>query len=489
MIKFKIKNVQISIMDMAYFVGSIVALIICLLNPQTTYVYVVILPLFFIVCFVFLLMPSCKKSLTAKIATFCLFLRYSALPAVQSINPVYSFSSYSCTDEKIIGKAVSLMCYELIVLSAFIALYTYTHKKVDTTNLKLNSNDNRFIKQKNRYSAIFLFSIVAIILGILNPKVIKQISFIFIKSNSDGRMGQISASSNSIDMIMRQIFVIGVLSLFVITVVRLKNKYYQRFPKMVIRLSLVGALCCTCMIIAEQRSSQIYCAFASIILLIQLFPKEKNKITKIMIGGAAIVLIMLTIYKTFYAFNYDSYADAIANSSSDMSDLVQTMEIYLLGPITVASAIEFGAIYSGLSLGQLLFDIGRSTIGVSFLVKSQNFVMTSASYNLFVTAGRSASGYLLPITGQGYIFLGFILSPILICICIYFAFRCERLMFSSKSAYVVYFSAYVFIRLSTCMVSSNLNTVLNAVSSIMISAGVIYIMQWFLNKLTSIRSI
>lgn len=489
--KIRVHNFTFSVLDTLYFVGAIISILICGFNQLTCYSSIVFLPMCFLICFMIISGFGRNGSMTVKIALLCAFLRYVVLPVFQSINPVYRFARYECTDTALMDKSIFLMCYELLFISAFFVMYTRTHKALNKNFSNLAESDvnpiDRFPPKNNMYGAIIIFCCFSMAMGVLNRNIFKQISFIVIKSNSGVRVGEISSNSNSIDMILRQIFVIGIFSLFVVFVTSLRRKHYNSRPQMVVNLSLLASLCCISIIIAEQRSSQIYCAFASIVLLVQMFAEYKKRIFKVLIAGAAAVLAMLTVYKTFYAFRYGSYLDAISNSSSNINDLVQTMEIYLLGPLSVSSAIKFGEIFGGISLSQLLYDICRSSIGLSFLVKNQDAVLTSASYNLFVTSGSSTSGFLLPITGQGYLAFGVIFSPVLICCCFYVAFKLEKLMLTSKSAYVVYFSAYVFIRLATCMVSSNLNTVLNAATSILISAGVVYTIQWLLTKMTGAR--
>jgi hypothetical protein len=488
MLRFRIGFLNFNVVDLIYILSSVLVSLYCLFQQQFYCEWLILLPLTFLVCFILFLFYSCKKTLTAKILTFCIFLRYVFLSLLQNMNPVYNFSSYSINDYKILTKAIFVMSYELLVVSVFIFIYTYINKNKINKYFNIRK-EKKFPINKNKYYFIFIFSIFAILLGLVNSRVLKQISFIFIKANTTKRLGQILANSNSIDMIMRQIFLIGVLSLFVIVVVYMQQKYYNKNPRKVLYFAMLGALICISMIIAEQRSSQIYCAFASIILLIQLFPKNKKIIIKIIFSGAIIIVGILTIYKTFYAFRYDSYLDAIMYSDSNFKDFIRTMEIYLLGPITVSSVIKYENIYGGISLMQLFFDIGRSTIGISFLLKTIDYTLTSSSYNLFITSGRSVSGYLLPITGQGYLSFGFILSPLLLCCYLYIAFKLEKQMISNKSAYVVFFASYVFIRLSTCIVSANLSTVMNVTSSIFISAGILYLIQKTLNKILKKKGI
>ncbi|WP_454970514.1 hypothetical protein [Dorea sp.] len=476
MIRFKIGNGTISILDIAYFICSIVVTVVCIICAKGMYSSIWFLPLTFCGCLIFLI-DSGKRSLTVKIATFCMFLRYVVLSLFQSISPTFGFSDFHCTDTENINKAIGLMCYELIFISIYFQFYTsHFSTKVEPFD------DKKFSKNKNTYYAIFLFSIFAIGIGFLVPNALKDISFLVVKSNTGVRLN--ASVSSTMDMMIRQIFIVGILSLFVVTTMYLKNNYSRRHPKLALNITLLFGLACTSMIVSEQRSSQVYCGFATLILLIQVYPKYRKKIMKTVILGAGFVLVMLTIYKTFYAFNFSSYSEAIMQSSRDLTDFVSTLEIYLLGPLTVASVISFGNVMVTHSIFQLLFDLCRSTVGISFLVKSSNLLLTSENYNLYITKGRSLFGYLMPITTEGYLFLGFAMAPILICICFYFAFKIEKIMFRSKSAYVIFFSAYIYIRLATCMVSSNINTVLTSASIMIISAGLVYLIQWIMNQIT-----
>lgn len=484
-------RIVLSIFDILYFVGAVVSVIVCVLKSPECYASFVFLPMCFFVCLLLIVTFEKKRQMTVNVALFCAFLRYVILPLFQSINPVYSFARYNCTNSIVVNKAVLLMCYELFIVSIFFVVYNRINTRGVDCCVDLNMENfkrmNRFPMCDNKQGIIIVFCILSMCICFLHPSFFNQISFIFIKSDTGVRVGQVSSSAGTIDNILRQFFIISIFSLFIVIATSLRNKHYDLRPKMAVNLSLLVSLCCVCVIISEQRSSQVYCAFASIILMVQLFPEYKKKIIKVIIVGMAIVLVMLTIYKTFYAFKYESYWEAISRSSLNLNNLIQTMEIYLLGPITISSAIEFGATCGDVSLLQLLYDICRSSIGLSFLMKGQNAVLTSSSYNMYVTGGRYTSGFLLPITGQGYLTFGFIFSPVLICCCYYLALKLEKIMLNSNSTYVVYFSGYVFIRLATCMVASNLNTVLNSITSIMISAGVVYIIQLIVIKISKSR--
>ncbi len=64
---------------------------------------------------------------------------------------------------------------------------------------------------------------------------------------------------------------------------------------------------------------------------------------------------------------------------------------------------------------------------------------TTIIYNLFVTNGNASNGYLLPITAQGYLYFGWILSPILLCIFLKLSLFLEEKFKTSESAYIIFF--------------------------------------------------
>lgn len=448
----------------------------CAFSAQDLYSMLALLPATYFLCYCFSLYRCSKKSMTGWIINFCGFLRYVFLPITFCKEPVYGFSKYSCTNRNTMDLALWLMAYELVFISAFLEMITHFERKKFTFSFA-EKNTNPLVNVKNnRFWGICIFIVAATVLTILEPSALNQISFFAISSNTGGRLGAISQNASTLTQIARQIFVVGILSLFVVTVSKIKERSTLKNKQRSLLISLLLAGLCTSMVISEQRSSQIYCAFASIILLSRLYPAHKKKIVKfIFIIGVAVVG-MLTLYKTFYAFKYSSYIEAIAHSDSTFWETMsENAEIYLLGPQTVASSLDFSKVCN-VTIKQIVYDLMRPFIGLSFFVKNTGHMLTSERYNLFITR-YAVSGYLLPLTGNAYCFLGFLLSPILIC-CIYtIAVKLEKAMMKSNSEYATFFLAYVYIRMASCMVCSNLATILVASSSVLISAGMVYLFQ------------
>lgn len=451
-------------------------------NNFEGYQLLAILPLIYSIVFTLIFFPLMyiKKSYTVTIFALCCALRYILLPMLQSKYPVYGFSSFSTMDIEVLKHSILLMSYELIVCGIFFMIFFLIKHK-----WHINYKNKRRIYFKDGKGVIISFIIISMIITIIFPHTLDLVSFFILKSGSGTRVG--SVDNSTFDMLLRQIFLIGQFSLYILFINKMKDKYTIKPSKMYLLAALVFTLLNLGIIVGEQRSSQIYFAFASMYLLITCFPKHQKQITKVVFSAAIMMLFLMTVYKEFYAFRYDSYLEALSSNKIDMYKITETAEIYLLGPQSVAASILLGENSNLIRIDRFLFDFARSFIGISFFVKDVDMHTTSNLFNLFVTNGRSLSGYLLPITSQGYIYFGNLFSPILMILILRIALYIEKIFRTSNSIYVVFFSSYFYIRAATCIVSSNLNSVVTAGSLILMSAGIIYLVQWILGNLTKKR--
>lgn len=444
-----------------------VASIICFLSEERDiYKIIAILPITYCIVFCILLFPTAikSKSYTVIIFTVCCALRYVLHPTFLSLYPVYGFSGFANSDLESINKAIYLMLYELIVCSYF--LY-FRAKKMEEPERNIGFPDGTII--------INMFIIVALIVAISVPESRNSVNLFIMKPGTGVRMS--SMGQSTFGSFMTQIFQIGRLALYISIVVLCKNKFNIRHKKRYIMLALVVSIINLGIIIGEARSVQVQFAFASAYLLSQCFPQQKKKIIKSIAITAGLILILMTIYKHFYAFQYDSYLSTVSNIELDNYEITRTAEVYLLGPQTVSSAMKLKNQDLDYGLKRLLFDFARSFMGLNFIVKKFDMQTTTVIYNLFVSNGLQTNGYLLPITAQGYLYFGWILSPVLLCLFLSLSLHLEKTFRSSESAYTIFFAAYVFARSSTCVVASNINSVITNGSMILLSAGSIYLIQ------------
>lgn len=447
--------------------GALIVAVHAFINAPTAYDFLFLLPMAYFVTY-FFGQRFAPKWITYKIVMFTAFLRYVLLPCLISYEPNYRVGSYICTSPDAINSAILYQCYELVFIFVFFCILGAKKKSFSYTVLPLKSS-NFAIKTYLALSAIVL---------ILNPSVFEHVNFFRLDASTGQRVGEEEISTSL--YILRQLLVTSVLLAFV-----LFSTYFCRFYKSsgnrkYIYMNIILAIFCISMIIGEQRSNQVYTAFATIFVMRGIYPDEKKKITTILLGAAFLVLAMLSIYKTFYAFNYDSYYEAVVASNAD-NLLSYQGELYLLGPISVAASFDMMNTLD-YSFVTFIFDFFRSIMGLNFLVKDFDIESSSVMFNKFVSSGQATNGILLPISCHGAMFFSCIFGPALICFFYRIALYLEKLMYKSRYLFVQFFSAYVFIRFSTCLVSSNTNTLLTMGSLVFIFVVPIYLFQKMLER-------
>jgi hypothetical protein len=123
-------------------------------------------------------------------------------------------------------------------------------------------------------------------------------------------------------------------------------------------------------------------------------------------------------------------------------------------------------------------------MGLNFLIKDLRLETTSELFNTFVRGDGAGAGLLMPITAHGYLYFGWILSPIFLCVFLRLSLYLEKIMKSTRSMYILFFVSFVFIRTSTSIVSATTSSIITAVSKAAISAGLVYICQKIVDGIT-----
>lgn len=430
---------------------------------------------------IFVLLPEYFKhrSSTILLLSVCVILKYIVTPFFYCLYPINSFSYYSPHNLKNINYGIILMIYEVIAVSfstCFFAKKDFINNKKVT--IETNQRDE-IIYSKNGVVIVFVFFATAIFL--LFPISRNGLSFLMLKANTGVRVS--SLESSSLSVLLREFVLIGFYSAFAIISVVCAKKYLKSKSKLYILVALLSAILVTSIIVSEARSSQIYCGYACITLLGVLFPESKERIKRILIGVIISIVLVLSIYKTFYAFKYQSYFDALSSTSLSANMITYNLEAYCLGPLHYTAIVDLGFWNDTFSLSRFVFGILRTIMGTNLLVKSIDMNTTSMVFNEFVTGNRMNTGYLLPITGVGYFYFSPILAPVITCLVYRIASKLEYKMKKARSFFSLFFMSYVYIRVATCIVFTNINTILSMSSMILLTAGII----GFVNKYIKIR--
>ena len=210
-----------------------------------------------------------------------------------------------------------------------------------------------------------------------------------------------------------------------------------------------------------------------------MFPSAQKRINRAIIGAAVFVLIMMTVYKHFNAFLYDSYSEAIENASFNEVFSPGMFDAYFYGINTIVKNINFGEI-SQLGIFHSLYDLARCTFGLNFCVP-RNIGLTSELYNLYLYGGEQSHGYLLSSIGYGYIYLGIVLAPLFSCINIICLMFFERKMKTATSVEMTYIWAFVFMRFGFGVLGS-LPPLVSLITRYLFFSGSIYLLAKKINN-------
>lgn len=415
------------------FISIILSTFSCLLCQNQSYSTLFILPVTFLFCLIFLLSGIERRfnSITIGIIGILLWVRLVLIPLLGVFDYNYQIK---CTDNSnTMNMAVLLCVYESIIVS--FVTFLLSKKRVVTTYIcQRELFGNRIV-----YILFIVFAIV--IFGAIGKDM--HLFEFAIKSIGQGERTEEGLSANI--LLVRQIISSGLLFLFFYIVDNFRRKYLKYRNLKYVIYSLFCAVLMVCIIVGERRTSQIYIAFSSCWLLIHLFPKFKSKILGTIVSAAIIVLVMMTVYKHFNAFLYDSYVEAVKHGDMESGFSASMFDAYFYGIGTIKKNIDFGN-YVNLSILGCLYDLARCTFGLNFIVP-RNMGLTSELYNLYLYGGEQTHGYLLSSVGYGYIYFGPILAPIFSCINVLALSFFEKKMKTARSIEMTYIWAFVFMRL------------------------------------------
>lgn len=451
---------------------AIVSFIISLLNINKIvdgYSLLVLMPLIFFLIYIIVLIPIIKtKKIIITVYMYLVrsWIRMVVLPSVMILSGNYYGIPYAIPSNTSIPVAISLIIYELVVSSIFLLIISLRVKKVRIDGTSITMYGNKIV-----YAVfILLAAIVYLTIGRQN----NLIQLFMISADSGVRYGD---ETNTMLVLATRIITVGVAFLFICLAYYFKRNYDKTKNKKYVNYAMIAAIMNIIIIVGERRSAILYSSFVSGYILIKMFPEFKKKILRTVIIAGGSVIILMSVYKFFNAFIYESYIESIRNSTIDLDWLSKTMQIYFGSPQNVAIAIDMKEAFN-IPFSNLFFDFGRSTFGLSFLLKGQG-VLTSAYYNLFIYSSEITVGHVIPSIGYGYLYFGYIFSPIIICINLWLSSRFETLFIKSRSYEAMYVWGYILIRLASVYASTP--PLISGASITIFTHGLLYLVASLIN--------
>lgn len=431
------------LIDLFCLILPIVSFLFCLLKGYTILSF---MPLVFLIIYIIFIRSLYSTSIKITFYILMVFniIRMVIIPFIISVKSDFFIDNVRLGRENI-NSGIYLTIYEFIIVSLIFYFI----------NLKINNNSP--IVDRNKKYTIYgskyiyiLLSIFGILILFLNPEVRNTISFLIIKSTDGSRLDE---NINLNTLILRQFVLISIVLLFIVV-----SNFYYRLYKVNQKLIYILIPLCLGMfnvgiIVGERRSLQIYTLIITIILLLSLFKKHGKFITYSLLVVGLFVLLGMTVYKEFYAFQ-GGYSEAIQNNLEN-GDFQWTdrLQAYFYGIHTVAANIDI-INYVDTNFYQFFYDNIRSVIGSSLLINSDSLLM-SQIYNHVLFGPGVDTGQLFSSIGYGSIFFGVLLSPVVTSINIIACIVFELLFLKSNYIDVKYLLGFIVLRIAFNIYSSS----------------------------------
>lgn len=345
-----------------------------------------------------------------------LFFKYLITPFVMtSANNFSAMANGASTLLRQQQLGTSLMLYEMVCILIAIEIcikvfQKQNNKKIITTKKETCDYPNTVL-------------VIAIIIGIaalfIFPQILQDFNFISVKEDIN------VASRNTLVSILAYFSEFAQIFLFIIVVKYCLYKKNNNRKYSIAALLIVALLNITLMWTAN-RMTIFLGAGTTLTILLYYFP-EKRKIFFISILSLSVfMVILLSSYRLYGTVGGEISSDF--GSYFKFDKLSETLQAYFAGPDSVAGAVGTKDCFGAL-IGFKTF-LNDSFCGVAFVQQLPIFLndrvnSTFFLFNMFAANGYNP-GFIIPMIGQGYIYFGFLFSPIFSILSVVILFLSER---------------------------------------------------------------
>lgn len=418
------------------FIASIILLIYIGLNDNVK--YYTIFPIIAYIIGIFINLSNFIKkenNYVLYILSVLFFIRNIIIPFLSILDG--TVMSYSYDTEYI--KSLYLITYETIVVFISLNIF-YRIIKVKQFKKKEDINSFSFIFK------IILF--IVIICLLLFPALFRNYN-ILIQTDTDVRNEALLVAEeklSSVPSLIRVLMVILMeplrifLSIYIIDI--LYKKYREKQSQKYINISLLIVLL-NAIIMTERKLFSIIFAFCLVLFLLRLYPKSTKKILFICGVGLICVIGFVAFFKLF----------VIKTSLNEDNSLLKSIRAYVNSSDTnIKTAIQMKEIYDMPISDKFSLFVKGDTLASMPLIQyffSENKTTTYLFNETYYTKMQRYD-QILPLIGQSYYYLGFVLAPLASVICIVFSVFYEKKFHLQNNNYKVFL--YIFIFVYLCLI-------------------------------------
>src|SRR5699024_9826267 len=386
------------------------------------------------IVFLFFIAPILfkKTNMFIIIFTAITFTRYVILPASIVYSGWYGGRSMVPPLPLSYDLALKLMIYELIVATIFIY---FLFKRLKNKNIRIN---NTITLPQNK-SIYIIFIIISLVLLGINPSALNSFAFIFPSESLTGLGANSILETLTTYCLMTSKFII-----FLLFISTFYKKFILTNNKIYVMLSFITVLLNIIIIIGDNRSNFIITAIVSFILFYKLFPKH-SKIP------AVLIVIIILIMTSFITTHRNTVT--LTQGEEPAKDFTNTLQVYLGGPYNVAIATETAKQFpESRTMPNLFYDLTRPAIGFNIIMKNfeDQFDFSNYLFNRRIYSSDHAA-QIIPMSGQGYFYFGFVFSPVLLLLFIGFVYFLLQTLYKQTNIELFFFLTIPITRIGFAM--------------------------------------
>lgn len=409
---------------------SLISILSILLSDVQLPNNLIALPLLFM-CLYFLLPMFSRymfNNIGITIVNITMLIRYIISPLLMSIYGVNVDIGMS-TSLGSQTKAINLMLFEMVVI---IVTFCILHKR-------FYSNKTEF-KEITAKPNLFgwAFVLFGFVIVLFNPEVLARYTFIWSASQ---------LKSKDVVESVSLFFLIVQLAQIVVTIGLLNwiYKFYEYNKNIIwLLLSFIVIGISSSFITGTSRFSIILPLVTGLFTVFILYKNYRKLIIILSVGMSLLLIAVSTLLKQNTIVSQAN--TSIAKSSSTFENLNTDLQLYFSGVSNVAHSIDTSYVYAPFQFDAIISELFRSVVFLNSLFGQHASALTS--FNEVFYQRSLVSDQILPMIGQGFLYFGPYLAPVLSLISIILVMILDKKIYKSDSVFKMYAMSYLCIKLS-----------------------------------------
>jgi len=327
------------------------------------------------------------------------FFRFVILSVlVVESNWFYGRSNYSPAP-LFFENAIYIMIYELLIYNIAIYLFhkfffeNIRKKQDDRIEIVKDTNNINFSKNNIIYT---VFVVLTFMLVVVKPNSLNYFSF-FTVNNNFTKLEELDILTSIVVMFLNvaRLIIYFIIIGWIIRNIQPKSYLFSFF--LVVFVTLINSL----IFFGTNRSDFIFNFVVNLLILIYLYKKLGVTINIMFLGLLPIVVSGMSQFRETVT---------ITGGTNKLVDITDNLQVYLGGIYNVAMSLDITS--SNGNVLMMFIDIFKSAIGPNMILKNIELTTSAQLFNYRIYLSDHIA-QIIPMIGQGNLYLGPIVAPLL----------------------------------------------------------------------------